>query len=73
MGASNCRGKEPVQLTVAPYEYWQLQNPEYYKLTVAEAASFQSNFVMLAGYAFAVRFDDGDIMRSAPGRNQRRP
>jgi hypothetical protein len=49
-------------LTVAPHEYWQLQNPEYYKLTVAEAASFQTNFVMLAGYAFAVRFDDGDIV-----------
>jgi hypothetical protein len=55
-------GKKPVQLTVAPYEYWQLQDPEYYKLTVAEAASFQCNFVMLAGYAFSVRFDDGDIV-----------
>jgi hypothetical protein len=59
---ATAEGKKPAQLTVAPYEYWQLQNPEYYKLTVAEAASFQSNFVMLAGYAFAVRFDDGDIV-----------
>ena len=55
-------GKETAQLTVAPHEYWQLQKPEYYKLTIAEAASFQSNFVMLAGYAFSVRFDDGDIV-----------
>ena len=59
---ATAQGKEPAQLTVAPHEYWQLQNPEYYKLTVAEAASFQTNFVMLAGYAFAVRFDDGDIV-----------
>lgn len=59
---ATAEGKEPAQLTVAPYEYWQLQNPEYYKLTVAEAASFQANFVMLAGYAFAVRFDDGDVV-----------
>lgn len=59
---ATAEGKKPAQLTVAPYEYWQLQNPEYYKLTVAEAASFQANFVMLAGYAFAVRFDDGDII-----------
>jgi hypothetical protein len=55
-------GKETAQLTVAPHEYWQLQKPEYYKLTIAEAASFQSSFVMLAGYAFSVRFDDGDIV-----------
>jgi len=53
-------GRETAQLTVAPHEYWQLQKPEYYKLTVADSASFQSNFVMLGSYAFAVRFDDGD-------------
>ena len=48
-------GRETAQLTVAPHEYWQLQKPEYYKLTVADSASFQSNFVMLGGYAFAVQ------------------
>lgn len=55
-------GREPAQLTVAPHEYWQLQKPEYYKLTVAESASFQASFVMLGGYAFSVRFDDGDVI-----------
>jgi hypothetical protein len=55
-------GREPAQLTVAPHEYWQLQKPEYYKLTVAESASFQTSFVMLGGYSFSVRFDDGDVI-----------
>ena len=55
-------GRKPAQLTVAPHEYWQLQKPEYYKLTVADSASFQTNFVMLGGYAFSVRFDDGDLI-----------
>jgi hypothetical protein len=54
-------GREPAQLTVAPHEYWQIQKPEYYKLTIAESASFQATFVMLGGYAFSVRFDDGDV------------
>jgi hypothetical protein len=59
---ATANGKKTLQLTVAPHEYWQLQKAEYYKLTIAEAASFQANFVMLAGYAFSVRFDDGDII-----------
>jgi hypothetical protein len=54
------RGRKNSQLTVAPHDYWQLQPPEYYKQTIADAASFQSNFTMLGGYAFSVRFDDND-------------
>lgn len=54
------RSRKPIQLTVAPHEYWQIQPPAYYKQTIAEAAAFQANFVMLASYAFGVRFDDGD-------------
>lgn len=54
------KGRKPIQLTVAPHEYWQLQPADYYRQTVADAASFQGNFVMLGGYAFAVRFDHDD-------------
>jgi hypothetical protein len=53
-------GHKPIQLTVAPHEYWQLQPPEYYQITTADAASFQCNFVMLAGYAFATRYEEHD-------------
>jgi hypothetical protein len=63
---SVAQGRKPIELTVAPHEYWQVQSPAYYKQTIAEAASFQANFVMLASYAFATRFDDGDpIARQA--------
>jgi len=63
---SVAHGRKPIELTVAPHEYWQVQSPAYYKQTIAEAAGFQANFVMLASYAFGTRFDDGDpIARQA--------
>lgn len=60
--------RKNAQYTVAPHEYWQIQPPEYYKQTIADAASFGVNFTMLASYAFGVRFDDDDpIARRAWG------
>lgn len=52
--------RKTAQFTVAPHEYWQLQRPDYYEQAIAAAASFQVNFTMLGGYAFAVRFDHDD-------------
>ncbi|MGD0776473.1 MAG: alpha-amylase family protein [Candidatus Solibacter sp.] len=53
-------GKKSAQVMVTPHEYWELQPPEYYEITISEATSFQCNFTMLAGYAFATRYEDGD-------------
>ena len=53
-------GRKTIQLTVAPHDYWQLQPPEYYQITAADAASFQCSFTMLAGYAFATRYEKHD-------------
>ncbi len=54
-GQAMAEGRKPFQATVMPYHYWTLQPASYYELTVPEAASFQANFTMLAGYTMGAR------------------
>lgn len=54
-GQALSRGQKPFQATVMPEQYWTVQRPDYYERTAIEAAAFQANFTMLAGYAFGSR------------------
>lgn len=54
-GQALSRGQKPFQATVMPEHYWTVQEPRYYERTAIEAAAFQANFTMLAGYAFGSR------------------
>ncbi len=54
-GRAISEGTKPFQATVMPELYWTIQPREYYERTVLEAAAFQANFTMLAGYAFGTR------------------